>query len=153
MKIYSVQVNNRKKSFEIETAKGVMEFPFSRLEVKLVKNKIVEVFIDKELGNEAITFVLESGKEGSVHIDQVLEYNQDPDYLKDLLLYKLTIQVQKLLKQKHVSKREIIRRLDTSPTQFYRLIDQTNTSKTLDQMIRLLGALDCPVDIVFKDVA
>ena len=31
-----------------------------------------------------------SGKEGSVHIDHALEYNQDPQYMADLLRHKLT---------------------------------------------------------------
>lgn len=33
------------------------------------------MFVDPELGREAITYRLESGREGSVHIDAVLEYN------------------------------------------------------------------------------
>lgn len=39
--------------------------------------------------------MLESGKEGTVHSEQVLEYNQDPNYLRDVLVYKLTIEAQK----------------------------------------------------------
>ena len=39
-------------------------------------------------------YLLASGKHGTVHIEQVLEYNQDPWYLRDLLLYKLTIEAQ-----------------------------------------------------------
>ena len=45
-------------------------------------------------------------------------------------------------------KREIIRRLGTSATQFYRLLDQTNYRKSLDQPLSLLQALDCDVDFV-----
>jgi hypothetical protein len=33
------------------------------------------VFIDAELGGEAFTYVLASGREGTVHVDHVLEYN------------------------------------------------------------------------------
>ena len=43
------------------------------------------VYVDPELAREAFTFVLASGKEGSVHIDHVLEYNNDPATLRDLL--------------------------------------------------------------------
>jgi hypothetical protein len=46
-----------------------------------------------------------------------------------------------------------MRRVGTSPTQFYRLIDQTFYRKTIDQMVRLLAALDCPVDLVFQEAA
>ncbi len=47
-----------------------------------------------------------------------------------------------------LSKREIIRRLGTSAAQFYRLLDQTNDTKSVDQMLRLLNVLDCDVDLV-----
>ena len=55
---------------------------------------IERLFVDAELDREAFTFLLESGDEGTVHIDQVLEYNQDPRYLGDALLYKLTLEAQ-----------------------------------------------------------
>lgn len=154
MKIRKVLVNNRKKSFEISVAQGILEFPFSRLRLKVSgTSRIAHVFVDPELGYEAITYRLVSGKEDSVHIDQILEYNKDPDYLRQMLLYKLTIKAQKLIESRGINKRELIRRLQTSPTQFYRLLDQTNAHKTLDQMVKLLAALDCPVDIVFPRAA
>ncbi len=106
--------------------------------------------IDDELGREAFTYRLKSGKEGSVHIEQVLEYNEDPAYMRDLLLYKLTLEAQKRLDQSPLSKREIIRRLDTSPAQFYRLLDQTNYRKSLDKLLVLLRVLDCDVDLVIR---
>ena len=31
-------------------------------------------------GREAFTYVLHSGRTGTVHVEQVLEYNQDPTY-------------------------------------------------------------------------
>ena len=67
-----------------------------------------------------------------------------------MLLYKLTLEAQKRLVSSPLSKREIIRRLGTSATQFYRLIDQTNTSKSIGQLLSLLHILDCDVDLVVK---
>ena len=79
MKIRYVAHNNRKKAFEITTSGRVLQFPYSRVEpLPKAADRIREVFVDKELGNEAFTYILESGKEGTVHIEQVLEYNQDP---------------------------------------------------------------------------
>ena len=49
-----------------------------------------------------------------------------------------------------LSRREIIRRLGTSPAQLYRLLDQTNYRKSVDQMLSLLAALDCDVDLVVR---
>jgi hypothetical protein len=51
-------------------------------------------------------------------MDQVLEYNRDPNYSRDLLLYKLTLEAQKRVAASPLAKREIIRRLRTSATNF-----------------------------------
>src|SRR5207244_4988843 len=90
---------------------------------------------------------LAPGKAGTVHIEQVLYYNQDASYLRDMLLYKLTIEAQKRVEASSLSKREIIRRLGTSATQFYRLLDQKNYRKSVDQLLSLLHVLDCSVDL------
>ena len=108
----------------------------------------MEVFVDKELGREGFTYVLRSRNEGTVHIEQVLEYNRDPGYLRDLLLYKLTLEAQEHIAASPLSKREIIRRLGASAAQFYRLVDQTNHRKSMDQLLSLLQVLDCDVDFV-----
>lgn len=154
MKIKRVINNSRKKSFEVITAKGSIDYPYSRLRLKPgVTDPVQEVFVDRELGNEAMTYRLKSGKEDTIHIDEMLEYAQDRHYLREMLLYKLTLRAQKILARSSLSKREVIRRMKTSPTQFYRLIDQTYYHKTIDQMIKLLAALDCPVDVVFPQAA
>jgi len=49
-----------------------------------------------------------------------------------------------------VPKCEIIRRLGTSATQFYRLMDQTNYRKSVDQLVSLLQILYCDVDLVVR---
>jgi hypothetical protein len=96
---------------------------------------------------------LESGDEGTVHLDHVLEYNQDPAHMRDLLLYKLTLEVQRRVARTALSRRELIRRLRTSPAQFYRLLDQTNYRKSVDQLLHLLRILDCDVDLVIRERA
>ena len=83
-------------------------------------------------------------------VDHILDYNKDPDYLRDLLLYRLTVHAQGRIAKTPLAKREIVRRLGTSPTQLYRLLDQTNYTKTVDQMLRLLQALDCDVELVVR---
>ena len=70
--------------------------------------------------------------------------------MRDLLLYKLTLEAQKRLGRSSLSRREVIRRLGTSAAQFYRLLDQTNYRKSLDQLISLLRILDCEVELVVK---
>ena len=56
-------------------------------------------------------------------------------------------EAQKRITASSLSKREMIRRLGTSATQFYRLLDQTNYSKSVDQLLSLLHVLDCDVDL------
>jgi hypothetical protein len=151
MKIRSVKTNNRRKAFEVAVAKKRLLFPFARLEVQpTADDPIATVFVDRELGGEGFTYVLGSGREGTVHVEDVLEYNQDPDHLRDLLLYRLTLEAQKRIGATRLAKREIIRRLGTSPTQLYRLLDQTNYRKSVDQMLRLLQVLDCDVQFVVR---
>ncbi|MEX2124522.1 MAG: hypothetical protein WD795_11575 [Woeseia sp.] len=106
--------------------------------------------MDKELAREGFTYVLGSGKEGTVHIEQVLEYNLDPAHLRDALLYQLTLEARNRVEASPLSKREIIRRLGTSATQLYRLMDQTNYRKSIDQLLRLLHILDCDVELVVR---
>jgi hypothetical protein len=106
--------------------------------------------VDQELGSEGFTYSLRSGREATVHIEDVLEYNEDPDHLRDLLLYRLTIEAQKRVAATPLAKREIVRRLGTSATQLYRLLDQTNYRKSVDQLLRLLQVLDCDVDFIVR---
>jgi hypothetical protein len=151
MKIHRVTANNRRKAFEVTAAKKRLSFPFARLDVSPTHDDpLVRVFIDPELSGEGFTYVLQSGREGTVHVEDVLDYNQDPDYLRDLLLYRLTLEAQKAVAATPLARREIIRRLGTSPAQLYRLLDQTNYRKSVDQLLRLLQVLDRDVELVVR---
>ncbi len=151
MKIRSVGRSNRKRAFEIRTWRGQFSFPYAKCSpAPSTSEPVVEVLVDDELGREALTYRLASGLEGSVHVDQVLEYNQDPHYMRDLLLYKLTLEARKHVDESPLSKREIIRRLGTSPAQLYRLLDPTNYRKSVDKMLSLLRVLDCDVDLIVR---
>jgi hypothetical protein len=151
MKIRTVRANHRRKAFEVRAGAKRLVFPFAKLDLQpSVDDPIVRVFVDRELGGEGFTYVLRSGREGSVHVDDVLEYNRDPDYVRELLLYRLTLEAQKRVAATQLAKRELIRRLKTSPAQFYRLLDQTNYRKSVDQLLRLLQVLDCDVDLIVR---
>ena len=155
MKIQSVKANNRRKAFEVVTAKGEYSFPYARLTPKPGSpgNRVREVFPDEEVGSEAFTYRLESGVEDTVHLDAVLEYNQDPEYLNRLLLYNMTVDALEAMKESGLSKRELIRALGTSPSQFYRLLDPTYYGKSVGQLAALLHLLGREVDIVVRPKA
>jgi hypothetical protein len=151
VKITAVTANNRKRAFEVATRRGQWPFPYGKTEPEPTpSDPIVELYVDPELGREGFTYLLASGAEGSVHIDHVLDYNEEPGYMRDLLLHNLTVQALERLEGSRLSKREVIRRLGTSPTQFYRLIDPTNYRKSVDKMLALLQVLDCEVDLVVR---
>ena len=151
MKIRGVRINNRRKAFEVRMSSRRMLLPFAKVAPKpTATDPVVQVFVDKEIGSEGFGYVLRSGRAGTAHVEQVLEYNKDPDHLRDQLLYKLTIEVQKRVAASALSRRELIRRLGTSATQFYRLLDQTNYRKSVDQLVSLLQILDCDVQLVVR---
>jgi hypothetical protein len=155
MKIRSVTSNNRRNEFTVVTRSGATyTFPYTQADPQPnSEDRLEEVFVDKELGNEAFTYILGSGEEGSIHIEQVLEYNDDPKYLAELLIYKLTLEAQEGIEGSGLSMRQIAKRLKTSVPQLYRLLDPANTRKSMSQLVTLLHVLDRDVDLVVKNKA
>ncbi len=153
MKIRRVAANNRKAQLELIVYSGeVFPFPYAKLQPRPTsKDKIKSVYVDKELGNEAATYELESGQEGTVHIEHALEYNEDPAYLSELLVHRLTVEARRHLKASELSRREVARRLRTSVPQLYRILDTANKRKSIKQLVSLLHVLDCDVEVVVKE--
>lgn len=152
MKIIEVMANNRKRVFEVRTRRETFVFPYAQADpAPSSDNRVDEVFADSELGREAFTYRLVSGAEGSVHIDAVLEYNEDPSYMAELTLYRLTQEARTRFEASELSAREVARLLGTSPAQLYRLLDPTNYRKSLPQLISLLYVLGYEVDVEVKE--
>ena len=144
MKIDAVELNNRKRAFGVTVGDASYSFPYAKADPEpTASDPIVECYVDDELGEEALTYRLRSGRTGLVHFEMVLEYNREPSFMRDVLLYQLTTEAQHRLEDSRISKREVIRRLGTSPAQLYRLLDQTNYNKSVDKMLELLGVLGC----------
>jgi hypothetical protein len=151
MKIRRVRANNRRKVFEVEADGGTYPFPYALLRLLPSSHRSVsKVFPDEELGCEAFTYRLEDGSEDTIHLDAVLEHNRDPGYLNQLLLHRLTMEAREAAAASDLSKREMIRALGTSASQFYRLLDPNNRSKSVGQMLALLHVLGREVDVVVK---
>ena len=152
MKILGVVANNRKHAFEVRTSRQTLVFPYTKADpAPSSTDRIAEVSVDPELGREGFTYRLASGDEGSVHIDAVLEYNEDPSYMAELTLYRLSEEARSRFEASGLSAREVSRWLGTSPTQLYRLLDPTNYSKSLRQLISLLYVLGCEVDVEVRE--
>jgi hypothetical protein len=149
VRIDSARLNNRRRVFELVTPRGEFAYPYSKADPPpSTSDPVVEMFIDEELAGQGITYRLRSGREGLVLMDMAFDYNREPAYMRDALLYRLTVEAQDRLAASPLSHREIIRRLGTSPAQFYLLLDQTNYRKSVDKVLELLQALDCDVDLV-----
>lgn len=147
MKIQSVQFNNRRKVFILDTDKGKLEFPYACAEPRPIQgNYVREAYVDADLGDEGFTYRLQSGEEGTLHGDAVLEQNQDPDYLSELMLYHLTLALQQTIEESPLSKREIIRKARMTAPQFYRLLNPGNSRKSVGQIFRVLYALNREVE-------
>lgn len=148
MKIRSVRSDPRRRAFAVATARGVLEFPWTQVDVVPSSgDPVVAIGPDPELGGEAFTYRLASGAEGTVHVDHVLRFVRDPDYQRRELLYALTNEALDALAASGRTKRSIARQLGTSLAQLARLLDPTNSRKSVDQMVRLLAALGRRVEL------
>jgi hypothetical protein len=149
VKIQSVDANNRKKCFEVHTRTAEYTFPYALLPAPPSgSNRVTEAFPDPDLGKEGFTYRLADGTEETVHVDAVLEYNEDPSYLNELLLHRLTVEALNAMETTGLGKREVARALGTSAAQLYRLLDPTNHGKSIGQMLALLHVLGRRVDVV-----
>ena len=151
MKIRSVRFSNRRKVFEVATWSKKYAFPYGKADpAPTADDPVVNCLVDEELAREAFVVTMKSGREATIHIEQILEFNRDPGYLHDLFLYKLTLEAQRRVNASDLSRDEIIRRLGTSETQFDRLLDQTNYRKSIDRIMNLLHVLNCDVEVVVR---
>jgi hypothetical protein len=63
--------------FEVRTSTKTLAFPFSKAEpAPTAEDPVTKLSVDAEAGREAFSYVLHSGRTGTVHVEQVLEYNQ-----------------------------------------------------------------------------
>ena len=130
--------------------KNVFQYPYSKCELVPKKgNYVIDAYPDKELGGNGLEYVLEDGKKDSILLDQVLDYNKDPAYIKKARLYNLTVEAIKVFEKKNISKSELCRRMGISRIQLNRLLDTTCYSKSTDKMLELLNALDYKVEFTF----
>lgn len=70
--------------------------------------------------------------------------------MSELLLHNLTVEALKAIEESKLSRRELIRRLGTSPSQFYRHLDRTCYGKSVGQMVALLHLLGRKVELVVR---
>ena len=117
MKIRSVAFNNHRRDFTVKAGGSTYRLPYSRLEPGLARDDtVVSAAVDPEIGSEGFSYRAASGHTGTVHMEQVLDYNRDPRYMRDALLSGLSAGRAGRLTA-GLSRRELARRMATSPSQ------------------------------------
>src|SRR5204862_4735914 len=99
------------------------------------KNRFASIEVVREVGDQAVSFVLEDGGRGDFPADFVL-YHCDPAYD-----WSPINQLKKALKDRvgmsKLSVRVIAAALNTSPSQVVRLLQENKASKQLIQLFKL----------------
>jgi hypothetical protein len=152
MKILGVTANGRRRAFEVRTRGRSYLFPYAKTTpIPSGEDPVVNVTPDPDLGNEGFTYQLQSGREGSVHIDSVREVSHDPKYMAELLLYQLSVEAQRRMDSSGETAREVADALNTSPAQLYRLLNPTNYTKSFRQLVSLLNHFGLNVDFQLSE--
>ncbi|HEX5042943.1 MAG TPA: hypothetical protein VFV75_08555, partial [Candidatus Polarisedimenticolaceae bacterium] len=152
VKIQRVVANEHKRAFEVQLEDRTLSFPYFKATPRPTRmDRVHQVKVRMDLAHRGFTYVLASGRHGAVHLDRVFDDNEPPRHTRDVLVYKLTLEARTRVAATELSKREIIRRLKTSPAQLSRILDTSNYRKSVDQVLALLQVLDCEIDVVVRD--
>ncbi|HTN71841.1 MAG TPA: hypothetical protein VMO00_12230 [Methylomirabilota bacterium] len=143
--------NYKKRVLEVTLREGrkakTYNVPFAALGNNKIhsKNRFASIEIDRELGNQAASFVLEDGTKGDFPADFVL-YHCDPTYD-----WSPINQLKRALKDSvgtsRLSVRVIADALNTSPSQVVRLLQENKASKQLLQLFQLADLAGYRIEI------
>jgi hypothetical protein len=149
-----IKPNYRKRVLEVTLREGATtkkySLPFSVFGSTKInsKNRFTSIGVDRELGGQAVSFVLADGTKGDFPADFVL-YHCDPTYD-----WSPINQLKKALKDKlgasQLSIRVIADALNTSPSQVVRLLQEDKVSKQLVQIFRLAELAGYQVEFNLK---
>lgn len=154
LKFKEIKPNYRKNVLEITLQEGKKTksctLPFAVFrDVRISgKNRFTSITIDRELGDQAASFVLEDGSKGDFPADFVLYYCDSTYY------WSPVNQLKRALKDKistsRLSVRVIADALDTSPSQVVRLLQENKVSKQIVQLFRLAELAGYQIEFSLK---
>ena len=149
MKIQSVVANNRRRAFEVHTRRDTFVFPYAKDEADPLGRRSDRRGLrgPRARTRRVYTTGLPQGRRALCISIPVLEDTVDPAYMAELTVYRLTLEAKERYESSGLSAREVARLLDTSPTQLYRLLDPTNYTKSLKQLVSLLYLLGGEVEV------
>jgi hypothetical protein len=149
-----IHPNYRKRVLEITLGEGrkakKYSLPFAVFGNRNIhsKNRFASISIDRDLGGQAASFVLEDGSKEDFPADFVL-YHCDPSYDWSPINQLKRALKDKLGKSK-LSVRVIADALNTSPSQVVRLLEQNKVSKQLIQLFRLAELAGYKIEFSLK---
>lgn len=153
-KFKEVKPNYKKGVLNIALAEGrkvkTYRLPFAVFSGKKIsgKNRFASITIDRELGGQAVSFVLDDGSRGDFPADFVLYYC-DPSYH-----WSPINQLKRALKEKLSSHRLSLRvladALNTSPSQVVRLLQENKASKQITQLFHLAELAGYQIEFSLK---
>jgi hypothetical protein len=153
-KFKEIKPNYRKNVLEITLRDGKKiksySLPFAVFrDVKISsRNRFTSITIDRELGNQAVSFVLEDASKGEFPADLVLYYC-DPTYHWSPL-NQLKSALKDKISTSRLSVRVIADALDTSASQVARLLQENKASKHIVQLIRLAELAGYQIEFSLK---
>jgi hypothetical protein len=149
-----IKPNYRKSVLEVTLQEGRKKkkysLPFAVFRNKKIhsQNRFTSITIDRELGNQAVSFTLEDGSNGDFPADFVL-YHCDPTYdWSPINQLKRTLK--NSLGASKLSVRVIADALNTSPSQVVRLLQENKGSKQLAQLFRLADLAGYEIEFNLK---
>ena len=153
-KFKKIKPNYRRNVLEIVLVEGrrtkKYNLPFAVFPNKTIgsKNRLASITIDRELGKQAASFVLEDGSRGDFPADVVLYYC-DPSYD-----WSPINQLKRALKDKlggsKLSVRVLADALNASPSQVVRLLQENRVSKQIAQLFRLAELAGYQIEFSLK---
>ncbi|MEK6706554.1 MAG: helix-turn-helix transcriptional regulator [Bdellovibrionota bacterium] len=147
-KFKRVEFDNKKRVFHLEYTSGLkFDCPYFSLGIR---DKVIDAGPDPEVGGHSFYFILGNGKKDYVPFDQPLHIAQNPEYVKEQTLYRMTKRINEFIEREGISKRELARRLNTSTSQLSRLLDTANYKKELSRLIEIATILDYEFTWEFK---
>ena len=149
--ISRVGFNNRKRAFEFQIGSQTYVVPYARAGITR-DERVARVSVEHGGDHDALRYVLKWRRRravsriGIVTVDEACEYYAER--LGDRVRRKLAREAKTRVEASSLSRRELIRRLGTSPGQFYRLIDEREDRASFGQLLALLEVVGAEVDVV-----
>ncbi|MBI4526715.1 MAG: hypothetical protein HY695_23200 [Deltaproteobacteria bacterium] len=158
-KFKAIKPNYQKNVLEITLVEGrkakKYSLPFAVFRDQKIssKNRFSSITVDRELGSQAASFVLEDGSKGDFPADLVLYYC-DPTYDWSPINQLKRALKDRLAKSK-LSVRVVADALNTSPSQVMRLLQENRASKQIAQLFQLaeLAGYEITFNLKKKKVA